>query len=84
MVAVGRGMMGRTKIHLLDEPSQSLDPMLVDKFFKAIRRTNEERTMILLIEQDGCKAPSIVTGGYVLQKGEIVVQESRKNSAKKM
>ena len=77
MVAIGRGMMGRPKILLLDEPSLGLAPVLVDEFFKKIKRINEEGTTILLIEQNARKALSISTHGYVLQKGEIVVQGSR-------
>jgi branched-chain amino acid transport system ATP-binding protein len=74
MVAIGRGLMGKPKILLLDEPSLGLAPVLVDEFFKAIRRINEEGTTVLLIEQNARKALSIATHGYVLQKGEIIVQ----------
>jgi len=77
MVAIGRGMMGRPRILLLDEPSLGLAPVLVDEFFKTIRRINEEGTTILLIEQNARKSLSIATHGYVLQKGEIVVQGTR-------
>ena len=77
MAAIGRGMMGRTKILLLDEPSLGLAPVLVDEFFKAIKRINEEGTTILLIEQNARKALAIATHGYVLQKGEIVVQGNK-------
>ena len=77
MVAIGRGMMGRPKILLLDEPSLGLAPVLVDEFFKAIRRINEEGTTLLLIEQNARKALSIASHGYVLQKGEIIVYGSR-------
>lgn len=78
MVAIGRGMMGRPKILLLDEPSLGLAPVLVEEFIKTIRRINEEGTTILLIEQNARKAVTIATKGYVLQKGEVVVQGSRK------
>jgi len=78
MVAIGRGMMGRPKILLLDEPSLGLAPVLVEEFFKAIRKINEKGTTILLIEQNAKKALSIATKGYVLQKGEIVVKGSQK------
>ena len=77
MVAIGRGMMARPKILLLDEPSLGLAPILVEDFFKSIRRINEEGTTILLIEQNARKALQIAAHGYVLQKGEIVVQGSR-------
>lgn len=74
MVAIGRGMMARPKILLLDEPSLGLAPILVEDFFKSIRKINEEGTTILLIEQNARKALQIAAHGYVLQKGEIVVK----------
>jgi branched-chain amino acid transport system ATP-binding protein len=77
MAAIGRGMMGRPKVLLLDEPSLGLAPVLVEEFFKAIKRINERGTTILLIEQNAKKALSIASKGYVLQKGEIVVKGSR-------
>jgi len=77
MASIGRGMMGRPKVLLLDEPSLGLAPVLVDEFFKAIKRINQEGTTILLIEQNARKALSIATHGYVLQKGEIVVEGNR-------
>jgi branched-chain amino acid transport system ATP-binding protein len=54
-----------------------LAPVLVDEFFKAIKKINEEGTTLLLIEQNARKALSIATKGYVLQKGEVVVEGSR-------
>ncbi len=77
MVAIGRGMMGRPKILLLDEPSLGLAPVLVDEFFKTIREINEGGTTLLLIEQNARKSLSIAAHGYVLQKGEIVAEGTR-------
>ncbi len=77
MVAIGRGLMGRPKVLLLDEPSLGLAPVLVEDFFKAIRRINDSGVSILLIEQNARKALSIASKGYVLQKGEIAVQGTR-------
>jgi branched-chain amino acid transport system ATP-binding protein len=74
MVAIGRGMMGKPKILLLDEPSLGLAPVLVDEFFKAIRQINRAGTTLLLIEQNARKSLSIATHGYVLQKGKIVAR----------
>ena len=74
MVAIGRGLMGKPKILLLDEPSLGLAPLLVDEFFKAILKISQEGTTILLIEQNARKALAIATSGYVLQKGQIVAQ----------
>ena len=77
MVAIGRGMMGKPRILLLDEPSLGLAPILVDEVFKTIKRINEEGTTILLIEQNARKTLSIASKGYVLQKGEMAVQGNR-------
>lgn len=79
MVAISRGLMGRPKVLLLDEPSLGLAPVLVEDFFKAIRKINDSGVSILLIEQNARKALSIASRGYVLQKGEIVVQGTRED-----
>ena len=77
MVAIGRGMMGKPKLLLLDEPSLGLAPVVVDEFIRAIKTINEQGVTILLIEQNARKALSIASKGYVLQKGEIVLQGTR-------
>lgn len=75
MVAIGRGMMSKPKILLLDEPSLGLAPRLVAEYFETIDRINkEEKTTILLIEQNAVKALSIADHGYVLQKGRIIAK----------
>ena len=74
MLAIGRGMMSKPKIMLLDEPSLGLAPMLVDGVFKAIKRINNEGTTMLLVEQNAVKALKIASRGYVLQKGQIVIE----------
>jgi branched-chain amino acid transport system ATP-binding protein len=74
MLTIGRGMMSKPKIMLLDEPSLGLAPMLVDGVFEAIKRINNEGTTILLVEQNAVKALKIASRGYVLQKGEIVIE----------
>ena len=79
MAAIGRGMMGRPKVLLLDETFLGFRPVLVEEFFKAIRKINEKGTTILLIEQNAKKALQIASKGYVLQKGEIVVKGSQKD-----
>ena len=76
MLAIGRGMMSKPKIMLLDEPSLGLAPMLVDGVFKAIKRINNEGTTMLLVEQNAVKALKIASRGYVLQKGQIVIEGS--------
>lgn len=74
MLAIGRGMMSKPKIMLLDEPSLGLAPMLVDEVFEAIKRINNEGTTILLVEQNAVKALKIASRGYVLQKGQIITE----------
>ena len=74
MLTIGRGMMSKPKIMLLDEPSLGLAPMLVDGVFEAIKRINNEGTTILLVEQNAVKALKIASRGYVLQKGQIVIE----------
>lgn len=74
MLSIGRGMMSKPKIMLIDEPSLGLAPMLVDGVFKAIKRINDEGTTILLVEQNAVKSLKIASRGYVLQKGQIVIE----------
>ena len=74
MLTIGRGMMSKPKIMLLDEPSLGLAPMLVDGVFEAIKRINNEGTTILLVEQNAVKALKIASRGYVLQKGQIIIE----------
>jgi len=74
MLSIGRGMMSKPKIMLLDEPSLGLAPMLVDGVFEAIKRINNEGTTILLVEQNAVKALKIASRGYVLQKGQIIIE----------
>jgi len=74
MAAIGRGLMGRPKMLLMDEPSLGLAPKTVDEYFAAIRRINEAGITILLIEQNARKALSVAGKGYLLQKGEIAAE----------
>ena len=72
MLAIGRAMMSRPKVLLLDEPSLGLAPILVDTIFQVIRDINKEGTTILLIEQNAAKALQVANRGYVLETGRIV------------
>jgi branched-chain amino acid transport system ATP-binding protein len=72
MVAIGRGLMSRPRVLLLDEPSLGLAPILVDQIFDIIRDINREGTTILLIEQNASKALAVANRGYVLETGRIV------------
>jgi branched-chain amino acid transport system ATP-binding protein len=72
MLAIGRALMSRPKLLLLDEPSMGLAPVLVDRIFGVIREINEQGTTILLVEQNANVALEIATRGYVLETGAIV------------
>ena len=73
MVAIGRALMGRPRILLLDEPSLGLAPILVDSIFEVIREINSEGTTILLIEQNALIALTTASRAYVLETGSISV-----------
>ena len=72
MLAIGRAMMSRPKLLLLDEPSLGLAPILVDTIFQVIQDINKQGTTILLIEQNASKALQVANRGYVLETGRIV------------
>jgi branched-chain amino acid transport system ATP-binding protein len=80
MLAIGRALMARPKMLLLDEPSLGLSPKLVSDIFSIIRRINQERkTTILLIEQNARVALDVSHFGYVMEVGRIVMADSCKN-----
>ena len=79
MLAMGRALMARPKILLLDEPSMGLSPILVDLIFETIQTINKEGTTVLLVEQNALMALSIANRGYVLQTGEILLSDSAEN-----
>ena len=72
MLAMGRALMSRPKLLLLDEPSLGLSPLLVEQLFGIIRAINGAGTTVFLIEQNARKTLEIAHHGFVLQKGEIV------------
>ena len=72
MLAIGRALMSRPRLLLLDEPSMGLAPVLVERIFETIREINQQGTTILLVEQNANIALEIATRGYVLETGEIV------------
>ncbi len=76
MVAIGRALMSRPRLLLLDEPSLGLSPLLVNEIFKIIKRINEEGTTILLVEQNAQWAFSIAEFGYILENGRIVLADT--------
>ncbi|MFQ6016160.1 MAG: ABC transporter ATP-binding protein [Anaerolineae bacterium] len=77
MLVIGRGLMGRPKLMLLDEPSLGLAPLLVEEIFNVVKRINaEEKTSILLVEQNARAALDIVDYGYVMENGRVVLDGS--------
>lgn len=76
MLAMGRGLMAKPHILLLDEPSMGLAPVLVEKIFETIVEINQQGTPVLLVEQNALMALSIAHRGYVLQTGRIVLQDT--------
>jgi branched-chain amino acid transport system ATP-binding protein len=83
MLAMGRGLMSRPTLLLLDEPSMGLAPILVEEIFAIIQEINSQGTSILLVEQNANMALSIANRGYVLETGDVVLagsaQELRDN-----
>ena len=79
MLAIGRAMMARPSILLLDEPSMGLSPVLVDQIFDIVLEINQRGTTILLVEQNALKALEVASRGYVLQTGTIVLRDSAEN-----
>ncbi len=71
MLAMGRGLMSKPELLLLDEPSMGLAPILVDEIFDIIQKINSEGTTILLVEQNAFKAMSIANRVYILETGEV-------------
>jgi branched-chain amino acid transport system ATP-binding protein len=73
MLAIGRAMMGRPRVLLLDEPSLGLSPILVQQIFAIIQEINSTGTTILLVEQNALQALIVANRGYVLQTGEVAL-----------
>ncbi len=76
MVAIGRALMARPTVLLLDEPSLGLSPLLVDQVFAALEEIKRQGTTILLVEQNAAMALEIADRGYVLANGRIVLEDT--------
>ncbi|MDK2879084.1 MAG: branched-chain amino acid transport system ATP-binding protein [Thermoanaerobacteraceae bacterium] len=79
MLAMGRALMARPKLLLLDEPSMGLAPMIVSNIFDIIQEINRSGTTILLVEQNAHMALSIAHKGYVIETGKIVMEDTADN-----
>jgi branched-chain amino acid transport system ATP-binding protein len=82
MLAIGRALMAKPKLLLLDEPSMGLAPILVELVFHIIQEINAQGTTILLVEQNAHMALSIANRGYVIQTGRIVLADKAADLAK--
>jgi branched-chain amino acid transport system ATP-binding protein len=78
MVAIGRALMARPKLLLLDEPSMGLAPIFVERIFEIIREINSQGTPILLVEQNALMALDVASRGYVLETGTIALADDAK------
>jgi branched-chain amino acid transport system ATP-binding protein len=72
MLAMGRALMSKPRLLLLDEPSMGLAPILVDEIFSIIRRISEAGATILLVEQNAFKALGLASRGYILETGQVI------------
>jgi branched-chain amino acid transport system ATP-binding protein len=79
MVAIGRALMARPKLLMLDEPSMGLAPIFVERIFDIIREINEQGTTILLVEQNALMALDAADRGYVLETGRIALADDAKS-----
>jgi len=75
MLAIGRALMSRPRLLLLDEPSMGLAPLIVARIFDIIREINDRDTTVLLVEQNAAQALRLANRGYVLETGEIVMAD---------
>ena len=82
MLAIGRALMSKPKLLLLDEPSLGLAPLIVEKIFDIIRQINESGTTIFLVEQNANMALSISGNAYVMESGRVTLKGAAKDLAK--
>ncbi len=79
MLAVGRALMGRPKLLLLDEPSLGLAPLIVEQLFDKITDINRQGVTVLLVEQNAAMALAVATRGYLLENGRVVLEDRTEN-----
>lgn len=75
MLAIGRALMGRPNLLLLDEPSMGLAPLIVQQIFEIIKEINDQGTTVLLVEQNASQALQLADRGYVMETGSIVMED---------
>ena len=73
MLAMGRALMARPKVLLLDEPSMGLSPIMVDKIFEVVNDIHQQGVTILLVEQNASRALELANRGYVMESGEVTM-----------
>ncbi|MDE2092981.1 MAG: ABC transporter ATP-binding protein [Burkholderiales bacterium] len=78
MLAMGRALMARPKVLLLDEPSMGLSPIMVDKIFEVVNDIHQRGTTVLLVEQNASRALQLASRGYVMDSGEITMSGDAK------
>lgn len=78
MLAMGRALMARPKVLLLDEPSMGLSPIMVDKIFEVVADIHSQGTTILLVEQNASRALGLANRGYVMDSGEVTMSGDAK------
>jgi branched-chain amino acid transport system ATP-binding protein len=78
MLAMGRALMARPKVLLLDEPSMGLSPIMVDKIFEVINDIHSRGTTVLLVEQNASRALGLANRGYVMESGEVTMSGDAK------
>jgi branched-chain amino acid transport system ATP-binding protein len=78
MLAMGRALMARPKVLLLDEPSMGLSPIMVDKIFEVVADIHSRGTTVLLVEQNASRALGLATRGYVMESGEVTMSGEAK------
>jgi len=79
MLAMGRALMSRPKVLLMDEPSMGLSPIMVDKIFEVVREVHDQGVTILLVEQNASRALEVADRGYVMESGVISMSGDAKD-----
>ena len=78
MLAMGRALMARPKVLLLDEPSMGLSPIMVDKIFEVVKQVYDQGVTVLLVEQNASRALQLASRGYVMDSGEVTMSGDAK------